>query len=183
MLWYSSRGRYDHIHVRGGTTLCTGQLSREICCRRAKNAKWRQNVSTREGPVLSGPGPATATRHSTKNIWNWSVKNLVNYAELYICIYLKTKALIKIRLNHRVLLESFLSDYFASIKMIENTKIEDDCLCRLDPYTGSCFWKHFLLQQTKNSSLSIGGLRSLPNCRQNMFSVQRSSMMRCRWAQ
>ena len=64
-----------------GTTLCTSQLSPEICCRLAKNAKWRQNVSTREGPVLSGPGPATATRHSTKNIWNWSVKNLVNYVD------------------------------------------------------------------------------------------------------
>ena len=69
-----------------------------------------------------------------------------------------------------------------SIKLIENTKIEDDCLCRLDPYTGSCFWKHFLLQQIKNWSLAIGGLRFLPNCRQNMFSVQRSSLMRCRWA-
>ena len=67
------------------------------------------------------------------------------------------------------------------ILWLKTVNIEDDCLCRLDPYTGSCFWKHFLLQQTKNSSLAIGGLRFLPNCRQNMFSVQRSSMLRCRW--
>ena len=93
---YDTQARADTtIYMLGcRTKLCTGQLSPDICCRRAKNAKWSQNVSTREGPVLSGPGPATATRHSTKNIWNWSVKNLVNYVELYICIYLKTKALI-----------------------------------------------------------------------------------------
>ena len=137
------------IYMSGcGTILLTGQFSPDICYRLAKNAKWSQNVSTKEGPVLSGPGLATATRHSTKNIWNWSVKNPVNCVELYICIHLKTNAFIEIRMGHKVLFESILADYFASIKLIENTKIEDDCLCRLDPYTGSCFWKHFLLLST-----------------------------------